>query len=134
MTVLLLALALQAASAVPTRTVAKGWQSHVDEPRQVVVHTAKEWSELGHMIDPDRQLPELDFSREMVVGVFLGTKPTSGFGVEIAAVRDQADALVVQYREAHPHPGLMVAQVLSSPYHLVAIPKRAGDVKFERIE
>jgi len=134
MTILLLALALQTASLVATRTVAKGWQSHVDEPRQIVVRAAEEWSELGHMIDPDRQLPEVDFSREMVVGVFLGTKPTSGFGVEIAAVRDQADALVVQYREAHPHPGLMVAQVLSSPYHLVAIPKRAGEVKFEKIQ
>jgi hypothetical protein len=40
--------------------------------------------------------------------------------------------LVVSYRESRPQPGSVTAQVLTSPYHLVAVPKH-GDVKWERV-
>ena len=79
--------------------------------------------------------PAVDFSKEFVVAVFLGSRPTAGFSVEIVGTRDDGAGLVVQYRETRPPAGAIVAQVLTMPYHIVAVPKRAGagDVKFEKI-
>ena len=35
------------------------------------------------------QQPKVDFATEMVVGVFLGSRPSAGFAVEILAVEEQ---------------------------------------------
>ena len=82
----------------------------------------------------NRPEPAVDFSREMVVGIFLGSRPTAGNGVEIVGTRVDQAALVVQYRESRPGRGSVSAQVVTSPYHLVAIPARPGTVRFEKIE
>jgi hypothetical protein len=39
----------------------------------------------------------------------------------------------VQYRETKPAPDAIAAQILTSPFHLVAVPRADGDVKFERV-
>jgi hypothetical protein len=70
----------------------------------------------------------------MVVGVFMGTRPTAGFAIEIVGTREEGGALVVQYREARPARGLITAQVITSAYHIVALPSRAGEIRFERLD
>ena len=65
--------------------------------------------------------------------VFVGSRPTAGYSVEIVGTRRENGALVVQYRETAPERGMMTAQVLTSPYHLVSVPRVDGDVKFERL-
>ena len=70
----------------------------------------------------------------MVVGVFLGSRPTAGFGITIVGTREDQGELVVQYRETRPARGLITAQVITSAFHIVALPTRAGQVKFERVD
>ena len=131
----LLALSLLAANQgdVPIRTVDKGTQSGVDAARTVVARTPEEWTAVWRAHAPEKPAPAVDFTREMIVGVFLGTRPTAGYGVEIAGAREDAGGLVVQYREGSPPRDAMTAQVLTMPYHLVAVPKREGEVKFEKV-
>jgi hypothetical protein len=131
MFVLLLAAMLQSGG-LSMKTLDQGTQSGHDEARQVVVRSTSEWTTLWQVHAPDRKPPAVDFAQEMVVGVFVGTRPTAGFGVEIQNVREEKGALIVQYRETRPAANAMTAQVLTMPYHLVAIPRRAGDVKFEK--
>jgi len=69
----------------------------------------------------------------MIVAVFLGNRPTAGYGVDISRVRDDQGTLVVQYRETQPGPDQITAQILTSPYHIVAVPKHAGAIRFEKI-
>jgi hypothetical protein len=116
------------------RTLDRGDQSNVDDARQTVARTAAEFDRLWQLHAPDRQQPRVDFSKEMVAGVFLGSRPTAGFGITIVGTREESAALVVQYRETRPARGLITAQVITSAYHIVALPTRAGDVKFERID
>jgi hypothetical protein len=116
----------------PLRSLDKGGQSRVTSRREVTVTDSNAWSALWRDHAGDRPQPQVDFSREMVVGVFLGTRPTAGFSVEILGYRVAGDNTVVEYREASPPPGAIVAQVLTSPYHLVAIPRRLGNVAFDR--
>jgi hypothetical protein len=69
----------------------------------------------------------------MVVGVFLGSRATAGFSVEVVGAEMQQEILVVRFRETRPQSDRIVAQVITSPYHLVSIPRHAGNVKFESV-
>jgi len=123
----------QATSGPPAfRTVERGSQSNIDSPSKVVVRFAAEWTKLWKTHNFDKPEPRVDFDKEMVVGVFMGSRPTGGYTVEIVSLADKDGTLVVSYRETSPRPGTMAAQVLTFPYHLIATAKRSGEVKFEK--
>lgn len=132
----ILALAVAAAlqGGPQLRALDKGDQSNMDDARQVVARTASEWNTLWRQHAPDRPQPTVDFAREMVAGVFMGSRPTAGFAVEIIGARGEGSSLVVRYRETQPPRGLLTAQVITSAYHIVALPSISGDVKFERVQ
>jgi hypothetical protein len=120
-------------SAEPPRVIDKGDQSNVDAARQVMVRDAAAWSALWKQHSPDRPPPAIDFRRDMVAAVFLGSRPSAGFAVEIVGTKDDAGTLVVQYREGRPARGMLTAQVLTFPYAIAALPRRDGNVRFERV-
>jgi protease stability complex PrcB-like protein len=110
--------------------VAKGDMSGVQTMRQVTVRTAAEWQKLWKEHSPDEKMPAVDFNSNMVVGIFLGSKPSAGYQVEILNVRPEGNDLVVEYAQKQPGRGMMSAQMLTEPYDLVAVPKHAGPVRF----
>ena len=118
----------------PARSIDRGVQSEVGAARRVTVRDREAWTALWRAHGSSRPLPDVDFSREMVVGVFLGSRPTAGFAVEIVGYREAGNDVVVQYRETSPAPDAITAQVIVSPYHLVAIPRRTGNVTFEQVK
>lgn len=132
MTILLAAVMQQGGASF--RLLDKGDQSNMDDARQVVARTADEYNTLWRLHAPDRPQPKVDLSKEMIVGVFMGSRPTAGFAVEVVGSREEAGALVVQYRETRPARGLITAQVITSAYHIVAMPARTGTIRFERID
>lgn len=115
----------------PLRVLGKGDQSNVDDARQVAARTTAEWNTLWRQHSPDRDQPRVDFGRDMVLGVFLGSRTTAGFSVEIVSALVEQGFLVVRFRETRPQSDRIVAQVITSPYHLVAVPRHSGDVRFE---
>jgi len=135
MILILLAVLSQAtASTMPMKTIEKGMDSQIDKSQQVTARSADEWATLWNQHAGERGRPSVDFAREMVVGVFLGSRPTAGFAIEVVGAREEGGALVVQYRETRPPPRSITAQILTSPYHIVTFPARAGAVRFEKIE
>jgi protease stability complex PrcB-like protein len=132
MMAIVLAAILQAT--IPMRPIDKGVMSQMDDSRLASARSVAEWSKLWNLHAGERTRPAVDFSKEVVVGVFLGTRPTAGFSMEIVGVRVEGAALVVSYKETRPAPDSVAAQVLTSPFHIVAVPKGATtDVKFERV-
>ena len=120
-------------SAISFTSVAQGTRSQIQEPRQVVVRTAADWQTLWTAHD-SAAAPNVDFSRAIVVGVFLGMRPTAGFSVRITAVTAKDGSAVVEYVEGRPRPGGMTAQVLTSPFHLVTVPRTIETVEFKQVE
>jgi hypothetical protein len=115
------------------RTIEKGDQSNVDDARQVLVRTDAEWTKLWQQHAPDHARPAIDFSKEMVVAVFMGSRSSAGFSTTITSVTTASGTLIVRYKETTPGPGTVSAQILTFPYHFVAIPKAAvTDVKFDK--
>ena len=116
---------------VPSFTeVAKGNSSEQQDAKQVTARTAAEWSALWTSHAPTLKTPAVDFTKQMVVGIFLGTKPSDGHQVEIVGVRTQEKDLIVEYVQRQPGRGTMAAQILTEPYHLVAVAKHPGPVRF----
>ena len=114
-------------------TVAKGDASEQQTARQVTVRTAAEWKALWKDHAPTAKMPAVDFSKDMVVGVFLGSKPSAGHDVEIVGVRMEEKDLIVEYVQKQPGRGTLAAQILTEPYHLVSVPRYAGNVRFANV-
>jgi hypothetical protein len=113
-------------------TIDSGQHSEIDEPREVVVRTAKEWTALWKEHGAQKPAPKIDFARSMVVGVFLGSRPTGGYAVDITRIERDGKNLVVIYRERRPDPQAMVAQIITTPFHLVQVNRHDGQVRFQR--
>jgi hypothetical protein len=131
MTFLILTATL-AQAVVPVTTIVRTDMSAVESSREAVVRNAAEWAELWKLHEPVRPAPPVDFEARTVVGVFLGSRPTGGYGIEITEARLEGGELVVEYAERRPGADSMVAQVLTSPAHIVSVPEHAGPVRFVR--
>jgi PrcB C-terminal len=115
---------------VQFKTLESGVQSDIERPREVVARTIDEWKALCAAHAGGRPCPQVDVSRSTVIGVFLGTRPTAGFGVAITKVERDGDALVVTWRERAPDPNDIAAQMITMPYALVTVDRFAGPVRF----
>lgn len=135
----LLAGILMAMAATPSdmTTIARGTLSGVERPREAVIRTSQEWGALWKEHAPERTPPAVDFATRTVIAVFIGTRPSAGFDVEIVNVAPDATAAaaaVVHYRERRPGAGEMTAQILTSPFHIVSVPRLEGRARFERVD
>jgi hypothetical protein len=129
---LALALAAQTVPAAP-RTIAQTSMSQVDAPRQAVARSQAEWVALWRRHAGETPAPAVDFNESTVVAVFLGSRMSSGYRVGITGTRREGATLVVLWSETRPDPGMMAAQVITTPAHLAAIPRFPGDIRFEQI-
>jgi hypothetical protein len=111
-----------------------GQMSSGEGPRQVIARSAEEWEALWRSHAPQKTLPAVDFSQNVVAAVFLGQRPTGGFVVRIVGTREEGGTLFVQYRETRPASGAITAQVLTAPFHIVALPRHAGQIAFEKAD
>jgi hypothetical protein len=132
---LVLAFAMQTGpSKSAIETIVTDSMSEVDMPKQVAARTPAEWAALWRQHAGDTALPKVDLAARTVVAVFLGTRSSAGYAVEITGTHDDKGALIVEWRERRPEPGTVSAQVLTSPAHIATIPKFAGVIRFEKVE
>ena len=112
-------------SPVAFRNIAKGYRSGFSEAAQTIVRTQAEWNALwrkhSSIETNPSQAPAVDFGKEIVVGVFLGQKPTGGYAVEIVSVERNDGTLTVSFREKVPPPGAILTQAFTQPFHIVRI-------------
>ena len=129
-----LAVAALLQSAAPLRSVGKGVISGIEVRREVVVRAPAEWASLWKDHGSREPVPAVDFSRDMVVGIFLGRRSTGGYGVEIIRAEGSGGTTVVEYVETTPSPDAITSQVLTAPFHLAAIPRQDGEVSFRKAQ
>jgi len=116
---------------IPRTRVVKQWQDAVSGIRErevVLVRSREEWERLWRRhtagMQPQPELPDVNFNREMVVAVFMGERPSDGYGVQVAAVEETPDTVYVQVEERFPAGGAKRAAVPVSPYHIVVVATR----------
>lgn len=67
--------------------------------------------------------PKVDWEREVVLVALMGGKRTGGYRITVEEVRVGDGAVVVRVQEVSPRPDEMVIQVLTSPFHVVTVPR-----------
>lgn len=112
------------------RVLDRGGQSGIEAARQVVVTSSSQFGTLWRQHSA-RPQPPVDFSKESVVGIFLGSRTSAGYGVEIVGIERSASGTLVRCREVRPAADAVTAQILTFPYILVAAPVLAQPVRFE---
>jgi hypothetical protein len=108
------------------QTIAKDSMSNVEDAGQAVAFTQDEWGLIWRKHAFDKPLPKVDFATRNVIAIFLGSRPTAGYDIEILGTEQDGDAVIVEWAEVRPRERLLLAQVLTSPALIASIPKTAG--------
>jgi hypothetical protein len=113
--------------------IAHGPLSNGSTAREAVVRNPEEWTSLWSSLPTKQNAPAVAFDQMMVVGVFLGNRPTTGYRVEITGVRKDGEDLVVTWREVPPAEGASINATVTSPFAVAGVTRHDGPVRFEKV-
>ena len=89
-------------------------------------HLQKIYNQFGKLTlgTVKRQAPKVDFSREEVLFVAMGQKPTAGYQLQLhqSKIIISGEAAVLSLAWIEPPPGAILPQVMTSPCILIALP------------
>jgi VWFA-related protein len=122
-----------AGSAGVMTTIARGSTSGITGHTEIVARTQAEWEALWKQHAPDRPAPTVDFTRHAVAAVFLGSQPTAGYSVRIASAKQTGEGLELEFLVGRPASDAIVAQVVTSPFHIVTVPA-SPTIAFRRVD
>jgi len=112
-------------------TIARGDASRILDSRRVVVRTPEDWRILWALhAGPDAAAPAIEFDSTIVAAAFAGEKPTAGYGIEIIGAIGDMDGVRLIVEEHPLGPGMLAAQVLTSPFHIVSFPRTEREVRW----
>ncbi|MBI4676833.1 MAG: protease complex subunit PrcB family protein [Elusimicrobia bacterium] len=134
---------LTATAVLALSTTAGAWDTilgqncAVSRPQMVAVHDsrglAELWAKTYQGTPQALDLPSVDFTKETVIAVFLGEKPTPGYKVDLVLQQDPMDPsrLFVLYKEIAPKQTALIPQMVTRPFVIRKIDKAYVQVVFE---
>lgn len=120
---------------VPLHTVAIGGiASSLQRRTGLVVKNETHWRALWRVLtagaDPRSSPPRVAFSRDMLLIATQGRRPASGDHVSITSVADTGASLEVDVTDVSTPKRCTSADVSTSPYHVIRIPRSDEPVHF----
>lgn len=126
-------LAAMASEQIKFVVIESGNLSGISTRKVEVARSEKEWKELwskhASRIMPPPPAPKVDFSRDMVIGAFAGTKSSGGYAVKIDALHAGSDEIGVDITMVTPPRGMPTASMMTTPFQMVRCPNRPGSLK-----
>ena len=112
-------------------TVARGDDSRIVQAREALARNTAEWRALwaAHS-GPGTPEPAIDFEARIVAAVFAGECPSAGFDIAITGSHRDGPTLVLMVEGHRPAEQSLAAQVITSPYHIVTLPRYDGQILF----
>ena len=114
------------------REVYSGMNSKMAPSMKIIFKNNLIWKNAPGILEDTPWLEKTDFTRQMVVLVNSGEKPTAGYSAKINSIVMQETKIVVLYSETAPAKGAITAQVITSPYSIAVIPISSKPVEFIR--
>jgi hypothetical protein len=74
-------------------------------------------------LDQMPRIPVVDFTKNSLIAVFIGTRNTGGYLVTIDSITESSKNLNVEVLETTPGKNCMTPDVLTAPYTIVKVPK-----------
>ena len=114
-------------------TVLQSQQSAITTARQVTVRDASAWTSLWHEHttndSPAPPAPVVDFTKKLVLGVFLGQRPNFCYNVAVESVEMVGkQKIAVKYREMKSSGSCL--QAVANPVHCVTVDRQNLPVEF----
>lgn len=114
-------------------TVEPNLRSQVTTERNVVVRDEAAWATLwAEHAGKDVALPKIDFSKQMVIGVFRGLQPSGCHYTGVDGVNFEHGKLNVHYVDSVPGPNIACIAIVVYPAHLVVVNRSEAPVEFMR--
>ncbi len=108
----------------------------IEKTGDTIITSPEDWANLWEEVHrgtyPEKQLPEVDFSRETVLAVFMGTRSTGGYSIEITRACKMNDVIKAFAETSSPSPGDLVTTVITRPFHIVKINTAKKDIEIVR--
>lgn len=76
--------------------------------------------------------PTIDFSKNMLVGVFAGAKPTTGYTIKMTSMIENNCEILINFYESGPQTGEAISQTPTYPSDFILIPKTTKPIIFNR--
>ena len=96
------------------------------ERRDYIIQTQQEWDDLW----PSSEAPDIDFSSNIVLAVYMGEQTTGGYHIEIMNISENVVLTRVYIRETSPSPHDFTIPTLTQPYHIVKINRNPRIIVF----
>ena len=118
-----------------------GSASSLTKANDLVVRSQKRWHEIWNQLNAGVQTmpptgaqyqppPAVDFKRRMLLVVLQGQRRSGGYSIAVTRVTKVAGQLVAKVEEQSPGPSCFTTQQITSPYHVVSVPRSARAVVF----
>ncbi|MFL6675990.1 MAG: hypothetical protein ACJ8LG_22195 [Massilia sp.] len=113
------------------RTIDQTTRSDISIARNVVIKDPGSWSALWvQHAGAGAALPVIDFSKQMVIAVFLGNQSGGCYSTNIKQVSQFANKLTVLHADTVPGPTVLCTMQVTRPAHLVAVDRSDQTVEF----
>ncbi|MFP3985216.1 MAG: protease complex subunit PrcB family protein [Candidatus Bathyarchaeia archaeon] len=95
------------------------------EETYIVVRNEAEWEGVWEkhtlLESPPRSLPEINFSRNIIVCVFMGKCPTAGYKISIDRIWTDGEFVHVEIVKSRSSNDLAVAQIITRPFIIASL-------------
>lgn len=107
--------------ALELRRLGQWTRTGVGEARRLIIRDANAWADFWSELGVGDR-PAVDFTRDMVVAVAAGQRPTGGYEIAVDRVRQVNGELTVEVVETTPGPNCITAASLTQPVDVVVVP------------
>ena len=108
-------------TALDIRRIGQWTRTGISEARRLVIRDANTWAEFWSELGVGGR-PAVDFSRDVVVVVAAGQRPSGGHEIAVDRVSQTDGELAVEVVETTPGPNCMTTSSLTQPVDVVVVP------------
>ncbi|WP_029272340.1 protease complex subunit PrcB family protein [Flavobacterium sp. KJJ] len=77
--------------------------------------------------------PTIDFTKNMLVGIFAGEKPTSGYAIKMTSIVENNCEVIISFYEKAPLAGEAITQAATYPSDFILIPRTSKTILFNPV-
>ncbi|WP_264553651.1 protease complex subunit PrcB family protein [Flavobacterium sp. N2038] len=77
--------------------------------------------------------PTIDFTKNLLVGIFSGMKPTNGYSIKMTSIVENKCQMIINFYESSPQAGEVILQTPTYPSDFILIPKTNKPIVFNKV-